>query len=96
MQNVTYYQKNKDKLLQKSKDYYEKNKDVLLQKSKDYYEKNREKRNEYRRNKYNNMNDEEKLNGPKYGREWYHKLDLESKRRIRNYLKTTCHLVEVN
>ena len=43
MQNVTYYQKNKDKLLQKSKDYYEKNKDVLLQKSKDYYEKNREK-----------------------------------------------------
>ena len=43
MQNVTYYQKNKDKLLQNSKDYYEKNKDVLLQKSKDYYEKNREK-----------------------------------------------------
>ena len=43
MQNVTYYQKNKDKLLQKSEDYYEKNKNVLLQKSKDYYEKNREK-----------------------------------------------------
>ena len=36
MQNVTYYQKNKDRLLQKSKDYYEKNKNVLLQKSKDY------------------------------------------------------------
>ena len=36
MQNVTYYQKNKDRLLQKSKDYYEKNKDMLLQKSKDY------------------------------------------------------------
>ena len=26
LQNVTYYQKNKDKLLQKSKGYYEKNK----------------------------------------------------------------------
>ena len=96
MQNVTYYQKNKDKLLQKSEDYYEKNKDVFLQKSKDYYEKNREKRKEYRRNKCNNMSDEEKLNVLKYQREWYHKLDLESKRRSRNYLKTTCHLVEVN
>ena len=42
------------------------------------------------------MSDEEKLNVLKYRREWYHKLDLESKRRIRNYLKTTCHLVEVN
>ena len=27
LENVTYYQKNKDKLLQKSKDYYEKNKE---------------------------------------------------------------------
>ena len=39
MQNVIYYQKNKDKLLQKRKYYYKKNKDALLQKSKDYYEK---------------------------------------------------------
>ena len=54
MQNVTYYQKNKDKLLQKSRDYYEKNK---------------EQRKQYRRNKYNNMNDEERLNVLKYRRE---------------------------
>ena len=39
MQNVTYYQRNRDKLLQKRKEYYEKNKDVLLQKPKDYYKK---------------------------------------------------------
>ena len=96
MQNVIYYQKNKDKLLQKRKYYYEKNKDALLQKSKDYYEKNKEKRKEDRRNKYNNMSDEEKLNILKYRREWYHKLDLESKRKIRNYSKMPCHLVEVN
>ena len=43
MENVTYYQKSKDKLLQKSRDYYEKNKKQGKQ---------------YRRNKYNNMNDE--------------------------------------
>ena len=66
MQNVTYYQKNKDKLLQKRKDYYDKNKDVLLQKSQDYYEQNKEKRKEYRRKKYNIINDEERLNVLKY------------------------------
>ena len=43
-QKVTYYQKNRDKLLLKRKDYYENNK---------------ERRKEYRRNKYNNMTDEE-------------------------------------
>ena len=42
------------------------------------------------------MIDEEKLNVLKYRREWYHKLDLEKKRRVRNYSKAICHLVEVN
>ena len=96
MQNVTYYQKNRDKLLQKRKEYHEKNKDVLLQKPKGYYEKNKEERKEYRRNKYNNMSKEETLNALKYGREWYHKLYIEDKRRIRNYSKISNHLVEVN
>ena len=81
LENVTYYQKNKDRLLQKSKDYYEKNK---------------EQRKQYQGNKYNNMNDEERLNVLKYRREWYHKLDLEEKRRIRNYSKTASHLITVN
>ena len=96
MQNVTYLQKNRDKLLQKRKEYHEKNKDVLLQKPKGYYEKNKEERKEYRRNKYNNMSKEETLNALKYRREWYHKLDIEGKRRIRNYSKISNHLVEVN
>ena len=61
LQNVTYYQKNKDKLLQKSRDYYEKNK---------------EQRKEYRKNKYNNMTNEERLKVLEYRREWYHKLHL--------------------
>ena len=81
LENVTYYQKNKDKLLQKSKDYYE---------------KNEEQRKQYRINKYSNMNDEERLNVLKYRREWYHKLDLEEKRRNRNYSKTVSHPVKVN
>ena len=81
LQNVTYYQKNKDKLLQKLRDYYEKNK---------------EQRKEYRRNEYNNMTNEERLKVLEYGREWYHKLDLENRRKIRNNSKTISHPVEVN
>ena len=61
LQNVTYYQKNKDKLLQKSRDYYEKNK---------------KQRKEYRKSKYNNMTNEERLKVLEYRREWYHKLHL--------------------
>ena len=41
--------------------YYQHNRDTLLQKSKDYYENNKEQRKEYRKNKYNNMTNEEKL-----------------------------------
>ena len=81
LENVTYYQKNKDKLLQNSKYYYEKNK---------------EQRKQYRRNKYSNMSDEERLNVLKYRREWYHKLDLEEKRRNRDYSKTVSHPAKVN
>ena len=42
------------------------------------------------------MRDEERSNVLKYRREWYHKLDLENKRKIRNYSKTVSHPVEVN
>ena len=42
------------------------------------------------------MSDEESLNVLKYRREWYHKLDLEEKGRIRNYSKTVPHPVKVN
>ena len=41
--------------------YKKKNRDKFLQKSKDYYGNDKEQRNEYRRNKYNNMTDEERL-----------------------------------
>ena len=40
---------------------YQKNRDKLLQKSKYYYENNKEQRKEYQKNKYNNVTNEEKL-----------------------------------
>ena len=76
--------------------YYQKNRDKLLQKSKNYYENNKEQRHEYRRNKYNNMTDEERLNVLKYRREWYHKLDLERKRGMNNYSNNKHKLITVN
>lgn len=42
------------------------------------------------------MSEEERLHALKYRTEWYHKIDTEEKRRIRNYSKTSNHLVEVN
>ena len=65
--------------------YKKKNRDKFLQKSKDYYGNDKEQRKEYRRNKYNNMTDEERLIVFKYRREWSHKLDLERKRKLNNY-----------
>ena len=66
--------------------YYQKNRDELLQKSKDYYENNKEQRKEYRKNKYNNMTNEEKLKVLEYQNKWYHTLDLERKRKMSEYI----------
>ena len=38
-----------------------KNRNTILKRSKDYYENNKEQRKQYRRDKYNNMTDEERL-----------------------------------
>ena len=66
---------------------YQKNRDKFLQKSKDYYESNKEQWKKYRRNKYNNMTDEERLKVLEYRKEWYHKSDLERKRKMSEYSK---------
>ena len=42
------------------------------------------------------MTNEERLKVLEYRREWYHKLDLERKRKIREYSKATSHSIEVN
>ena len=76
--------------------YYQKNKVKLLQKAKDYYEKQKEQRKEYRRNKCNNMRNEGRLKVLEYWKNWDHKLDLERKRKIREYSKTISHPIEVN
>ena len=89
-EKVTYYQRNKAKILQKARDYYEKNKQKSLKRSRDYYEKNKEKIKEDRRNKYSTLSIEDKKINQEKWREWYPKLDNE-KKKIRNASKERYH-----
>ena len=42
------------------------------------------------------MTNEGRLKVLEYRKNWYHKLDLERKRKIREYSKTISHPIEVN
>ena len=50
--------------------YYQRNRNKLLQKSKDYYESNKEQRKEYQRNIYNNMTNGQRQKVLEYQKEW--------------------------
>ena len=53
MNNTTYYQRNREMILNKAKDYYKINKQKLTEQAKDYYE------NDKKRNKYKNLSKED-------------------------------------
>ena len=75
--------------------YYQKNRNTILKRSKDYYENNKEQRKQCRGDKYNNMTHEERLKVLAYRREWYHKLDLEMKNKMREDSKNRYLSVKV-
>ena len=56
---LTYYQKNKELVLNKAKEYYKNNKDRLSKQAREKYaglsEEEKDKKREYRRNKYHTM-----------------------------------------
>ena len=49
-----------------NKTYYQRNREGVLNKAKDYYEKHKEKLREQARNKYRNLPEEEKIKKRKY------------------------------
>ena len=55
--------------------YYQKNRDTILQKAKEHYEKNKAQKKEYWSNRYHNMTDEERGKVNKYQRNRYCNLD---------------------
>ena len=63
MSNSTYYQRNRDVILNRAKDYYENDKERLKSTQEiniETYSKKNKKKREYGKNKYHNMSEEKK------------------------------------
>ena len=67
--------------------YYQKNRDVILNRGKDYYENNKERLREQAKNKYRNLSEEEKNKKREYVKNRYRKMPEEKKQRIKEYQK---------
>ena len=66
--NLTYYQRNREKILNKAKDCY-----------KSLSEEDKIKKREYVRDKYKNLSEEDKMKKRKYTRDKYKNLSEEDK-----------------
>ena len=73
--NLSYCQKNRDMILNRSKDYYENNKERLRKQAKDKYrnlsEEEINKKREYGINRRCNMSEEEKKRPKEYHKKYY-------------------------
>ena len=68
--------------------YYQSNRDVILNRTKDYYENNEKRLREQTRNKYRNLSEEEKNKKREYGKSRYHNMSEEKKQRLKEYQKS--------
>ena len=67
--------------------YYQANKDVILNRARDYYENDKEKLREQAKSKYRNLSEEEKNKKRKYGKNRYLNMSEEKKKRLKEYQK---------
>ena len=67
--------------------YYQRNRNVILNRAKDYYENDKERLREQARNKYRNLFKEEKNKKREYGKNRYHNMSEEKKQRLKDYQK---------
>ena len=79
MGETTYYQRNRETVLNKAKSYYENNKGVLREKPK---------------NKYREVSEEEKNIKREYGRNRYKNMSEEKKQRLKKYQKIIVKLTK--
>ena len=71
MSQTTYYQRNKEMILNRAKDYYRNNKDELKVKTTDKYRENEKYiKRKYGRNRYNNMSGVDKQRLKEYQRNY--------------------------
>ena len=67
--------------------YYQKKRNVILNKTKDYYKNNKERLKEQARDKYRSLSEEEKNKKREYGKNRYHNMSEEKKQRLKEYQK---------
>ena len=75
MDNTTYYQRNREIMLNRAKNYYENDKERLREKARNKYrylpEKDKKKKREYGKNIYHNMSEEKKQELKEYQKQRY-------------------------
>ena len=57
--------------------YYQRNRDAIVNTAKDYYENDKERLKDQVRDKYRNLSEEEKNKKTEYGRKRYHSMSKE-------------------
>ena len=85
MNNITYYQGNREIILNRAKDYYENDEERLRKQAREKYrslsEEDKNKEREYGKNRYHNMSEEKKQKLKEYKKE-YEKNYCEAKKII--------------
>ena len=74
MSRTTYYQRNREAILNRAKDYYENNKEVLRER-------------ERAKNKYRELSEKEKYIKREYGRNRYNNICEEDNQTLKEYQK---------
>ena len=67
--------------------YYQRNRDVILNRAIDYYKNGKTRLREQARNKYRNLSEEEKNKKSEYGKNRYLNMCKEKKKRLKEYQK---------
>ena len=63
--------------------YYQRNREIMLNRAKDYYENDKERLREQARNKYRNLSEEDKKKKREYGKNRYHNMSEEKKQKLK-------------
>ena len=63
--------------------YYQRNREMILNRAKDYYENNKELLTERARNKYRELSEEEKDIKREYGKKRHHNMSEENKKKLK-------------
>ena len=76
--------------------YYQKNREVMLNSAEDYYKNDKKRLREQARDKYRNLSDEEKNKKREYGKNRCRNMPEEKKQRLKKYQNIIARLKSLN